>query len=375
MSCLQIRKRSLCIILGLVLIAAVLPLKVLGDVKPIDDLEDKLEGITEEEKAVLEELFLVQQEIDGLVEEEITINQEIDSLELQMKDLEMQIRITQEDYDLQLDILQQVMVNYQRGGPASYIEILLKSKNLSEFLMSLNIMKDISHNVNELLVSLESSKEELEEEKLLLTDKTNQVEEKKKELLITLHTKQELLAKQEQYLASLQEDREFYQDQLMNITQMWSDCQMIFSDVVKELNRIIGSGYFTEEDLNLNYGFFTVQGYIQGETFNQILNENSDMTETVFTFLEDLVVITVPEKHLELRGYFEIEDESAIIYVVEEGTFYDMPLEPSATTELFRNGPLFIDFNGITGDITAEFKINEVWSKEGTLNFVVIPQF
>lgn len=375
MNFLKNRKAWLGILLVATFIILVIPLKALGDVKPIDDLEEKLQGITEEEKAVLEELFRLEQEIDGMIAEEVSINQEIDALEQQRKSLEQQIEKTKEQYDVQLGILQQVLVNYQRGGPASYLEILFKSRNLSEFLMSLNIMKDISHNVNELLVTLESNKELLEQEKLLVAEKTEEIEKKKEELVVALKAKQELQDKQEEYLASLQEDREFYQEQLENIKLMWSDCQMIFSDVVKELNRIISSGYFTEDDLNLKFGFLTVQGYLEGETFNRILKENSTMTETVFNFHEGEVILQVPEKQLELKGYFEISDESAISYVVEEGTFYDMPLEPKARQELFSNGPLLIDFNGITGDMVVSFKIKEVWSEEGTLNFVVVPQF
>ena len=375
MSCLKKRNFVIVILSVFIFLMAVLPMRAFGDVKPIEELEDKLEGISEEEKVVLEELFRLQQEIDGLVAEETKVTHELESLQRQIEELGEEIKQKQVNYRQQLNVLEQVLVNYQRRGPASYIELLLKSNNLSEFLMSLNIMKDISHNVEELLVGLESSRLELEEEKLLLSEKTTQIEEKQAELLLTLEAKEEVQTKQETNLASLHKDREFYQEQLSNISQMWSDCQLIFSDVVKELNRIIGSGYYTEEDLNLTYGFFTVQGYLQGENFNRILKENSNMTDTIFLFEEEKVIIRVPEKHLELQGYFEIAGESAISYVVTEGTFYDLPLEAASMEELFRNGPLLIDFNGITGDMVMSFKINEVWSEEGTLNFVIIPQF
>ncbi|HWT76373.1 MAG TPA: hypothetical protein VN258_16875 [Mobilitalea sp.] len=368
--------RRTVIMIAFLLVAFTAPPKASGEVQKVTDIEDKLEGISEEEKKVLADLFSIKQEIDGLELEETTISTKIRTLQSQTKDLEAQIENKQGEYDVQLEVLKQVMVSYQRGGPASYLEILLREDNLSEFLKSLNIMKDISHNVNELLTTLDKSKKELEAEKEQLSAKTVQIEQKKDELLKNLDAKQQLQQKQEDYLASLQEDRTHYQEQLDNITQMWTDCKSFFTDIVKELNRIIGSGYFTEADLNLDYGFFTVQGYLKEDTFNQVLSENSSITQTAFHFQGDQVVIEVPEKHLVLTGHFEIAGESAIKYVVEKGTFYDMPLEEASIEELFQNGPLLIDFKGITGDaVIVDFDINEVWSEDETLNFVIVPQF
>lgn len=370
------RYRRLAILLSFALFAAAVPPKVSGEVTQITEINDKLEGISEEEKAVLEDLFSIQQEIDEIKAQADTINSEITTLKSQTKDLETQIDEKQEDYDLQLEVLKQVMVNYQRVGPASYLEVLLKADNLSEFLKCLNIIKDISHNVKELLTTMEDSKKNLEEERLQLAQKTEELEGKQEELQENLLTQQVLQEEQEDYLASLMEDRDFYQEQLDNINNMWTDSQTLFADIVVELNRIISSGYFTEEDMNLEFGFFTVKGYLDGETFNRILAENSSLTQTNFLFQEDKVVIEVPEKHLVLTGYFEIAGESAIQYVVTDGTFYDLPLEKASIDELFRNGPLLIDFNGITGNvISIDFEINEVWSEDGTLNFIVIPQF
>lgn len=363
-------------ILTFVLITVLLPMHASGEVTPISDLEDKLNGISEEEKVVLEELFTLQQEIDALQQEEDNINSDIEDLNNQITGLEKEIKNKQEDYDLQLNILEQVLVQYQRGGPASYLEILLNADSLSEFIKSLNIMKDMSHNVNELLNGLQEGKKELEAEKSRLDDKNVQLEQKKIELIENIHSKQKVQQEQEAYLTSLKEDRTFYEEQLSNVKQIWADCQTLFHSMVVELTRIISSGYFTVEDLNIEYGFFAAQGYLKEDVFNSVLSENSDLLKIQFHFEENRVVLEVPEKHLVLNGNFVIAGESAIEYEVDSGTFYDMPLEASAISELFINGPLRIDFKSIAGDMDImDFKISEVESKDGALNFIIIPQF
>jgi peptidoglycan hydrolase CwlO-like protein len=370
------KKRNAVILIFLAAALIFVPFKVYGEVAPITDVEDKLENITSEEMKVLQQLFTLSQEITGLEKQEGEINADIDELEVKISDLDKDIDEKQKDYDLQLGLLEQVLVNYQRNGPASYLEILLSADNLSTFLKSLNIMKDISHNVNQLLTTLQDGKKVLEEERNQLKNTTALLEQKKVDLVSTITEKEKVQIEQQDYLLSLQSDKAFYQEQLDNLTQRWEDCRLLFPSISDEISSIIGAGYFTLEDLNLDSSVLSMTGYIADDTFNRILTEHSTVTQTSFRFEEDQVVIEVPEEHLILKGNFIISGESAIQYEVTEGTFYDMPLEAASIDELFENGPLLIDFDAITGDmIIIDFELNDVWSTEDALNFVIIPKF
>ncbi|MFT4146657.1 MAG: hypothetical protein QM644_19610 [Mobilitalea sp.] len=368
--------RLVSIVLVLLLLTGLLPLKAIAEVQQIQELEEKLEGISDEEKVVLEKLFSIKQEIDGLRIEEEAIQADITTLNEEMKELEEQINGQKEEYDLQLSILEKVLVNYQRGGATSYLEILLMANNLSDFLKSLNIMKDISHNVNDLLTVLKDNKLKLEQKQELLVKKSSELKEKQEALLSTIENKQALQQEQEEYLATLLNKRDYYQEQLAQIVLLWTDNQTLFANLMKEINDIIAAGYFTEEDLNLNIGFFNISGYLEEETFNQIIADNSTLTPVKFLFDEEQVVIEVVDKHLVLKGHFIIEGDKAIEYQVEEARFFDLPLEPETLKELFQNGPIVFDFEGIAKDmIQMDFRIEDVWSEEGTLNFIIYPQF
>ncbi|MDF2942470.1 MAG: hypothetical protein K0S01_1328 [Herbinix sp.] len=374
----KIIKRSIKItgIMAIVLVLIITPVPVLGDVQPITEMEDKLTGITEEEKEVLEDLFTITQEINEIKHQETQINEEINNLQVQIKDLADGIEEKQRDYDLQLDILEQVLVNYQRGGPASYLEILLGADNLTTFLKSINIIKDISRNVGELLDGLEEGKKVLIKEKNNLDVKALLLKDKKAELQVNLHKNQLLQEEKEVYLASLQEQRDFYQEQLGNLETMWTDCTNLFTDIVEEITRVIGVGNFTTEDLNLSLGFTKIQGSIGEDTFNRNVKENSELPETIFHFDQNQVVIEVPEKHLVLTGDFVIEGDSAIQYEVQEGTFYDMPLEKNSIEELFQNGPLLIDFKTMAGAmVNINFTLNKVETQDGILAFEIKPEW
>lgn len=353
----------------ILLIVSIIPAQVFGDVKPIEDMEETLSGITEEQKTVLEDLFRLSQKIDMIEREKKKINKDIADLQHQIDTLEEEINEKQRAYDLELDTLKKVLVYYQRGGPATYLEILLSADSLTEFLKSINVIKDISKNVNELLNSLEESKRILLEEKKSLDDKVLELEAKNDELKENLKSHQLVLQKQEKYLQSLNEQREYYEEQLGNLEEMWDNSKKLFADIVDEITRIISEGYFTMEDLNISLGFQEMTGSIKEDRFNELLQKEALLSHTKVRFEENQVIIEVPENHLVLVGDFILEGESSVRYEVEEALFYDFPLEESSIQELFQKGPLILDFHEIAEDMNFDFTVTDVESTMGQLNF------
>lgn len=352
------------------------PSHAAGEVATITELKEKLENISEEEKAVLTELFAIEQDISALEADEKKLAAEIERLQESISKLTTSIEEKQSSYDKQLDILKQVLVNYQRRGPASYLEIILQAKDLSSFIKSLNILKDISHNTNELLTELKEGKTELEEKKSSLEADKTLLRQKLDKLAEDLKIKQQLQKQKEDYLAVLQQDRDNYSKQLELVAGMWEECMRLFPEISEEIKEIIEAGYLTFEDLHIKLGFFTMSGYIDEKTFNKVLADNSKLTQTLFKFEDGRVVIDVPQERLLLRGKFIITGKSAVSFVADEGYFYDLPLEQTSIDELFANEGLTIDFERIADDvITINFKITDVGSEEGRLSFVIVPQF
>ena len=348
------------------------PLHVSGEVAPIEDTKDKIENISKEEMEVLEKLFVISKEVEALEQEEEKLNIEVMDIRAQIDDLEVVIDDTLKEYDAEKELLRQVLIYYQRGGPASYLEILLKAESFGEFLKSLNAIKDISHNVSGLLDTLETSRQKLQGEKEQLDGKAELLMKKQYELGQKLKERVAAEQEQEAYLSGLEENRTYFEEQLENLQLLWDDCRKVFSNTVTETTRIIGEGYFSADDLNLGMGLFTMPGAIEDVTFNQVLNDNSEMTETYFHFKDKEVVLEVPMLHLMLYGNFVIAEESAIRYEVTSGTFYDLPLDELSLQVLFEHGPLIIDFAAITGDIEiVDFILQEVYSEEGHLAFVI----
>lgn len=370
----MVRKKVIAIILILVLCVSTMvkPHKVSGEVKPIEEAKEQLQGISEEEQKTLERLFILTQEIEEMEREEARITKEINELTIEIDELDKSIIKEQEEYDLNLGLLELVLKSYQRSGPASYLDIILKAENLTAFIKSLNLIKDISRNTAELLAAIDEGKRILEEKKQSLADNMALLEIKREELKEPIAQRKRLIKEQEDYLDSLSEEKELYQQHLDNVKLMWDNLKEMFSKIVDEFARIISEGHITMEDLNLEFNFFTISGSIHQDTFNRIINDNSTLPRIVCSFSEDNVRIEVPDNNLVLDGYFELTGPSALLFVPKTGTFFGMTLEKESIDELFKNGPLLIDFEQVAGDlVTIDIELDEVETIDGYIRFSI----
>jgi hypothetical protein len=170
----------------------------------------------------------------------------------------------------------------------------------------------------------------------------------------------------------LSEEKELYQQHLDNVKLMWDNLKKLFSEIVDEYARIINEGHFTMEDLNLQFSFFSLKGSIHEDTFNRIMNDNSTLSRMVFSFGQGRVRIEVPDNSLVLYGYFELRDTSSLLFIPEEGTFYGMALETESINELFKDGPLLLDFEQVAGDlVTIDIKLKDVEVADGFISFSI----
>ena len=361
------RKSNVIVLISLALMA-VLPGFVSGQARPALEMQHRLDGISENEKAVLETLFILSQEIEEMDREQQDITRKMEALREEVKAVAEKIENRQRDYENKLDILKQVLVSYQRNGPASYLSIILRADSLSSFLRSINIIKDLVRNTRELLDRLEQDWKRLMAERESLADKIALLETKEEDLKEAMAKKRQLREEQEAYLNSLKEEGDHYRELLTNLQDMWDMIKELVSDIINEFNRIIGEGKFPMEELDLKFSLLGIRGTIREETLNSVYRENSNLDEIVFHFYPGRAEIEIPEKQLVLAGTFSIEEGRVLKFVAEEGSFYGMKLEQASLDELFRDGYLSIDFGAF-----SDVSLQSVKICDGYLEFTVKP--
>lgn len=321
---------------------------------PFSQIEEKLKGISKEEKEVLQNLFVLMQEIEGMEREAEKLSLDIDKIDQEIKDLEVTIAKEEENYEKKKEGLKQVLKSYQRMGSSSYLEIILDSDSLNDFLNRINILQDITRNTGELLNIIEASKEKLSAEKERLNEKLILIKEKQRQLEESLVKKIQLKNDKEEYLISLKGNREYYQEQLDNLQKIWNELQQTFSKAASEFSRIIEEEDLPMDAIKISFGFFSVKGTMEEKTFNDIVKKHSQLPNMIFSFSPNKMKVELPERNLSLEGTLFILGGNTLKFQVEEGSFYGMPLEPWAIDELFKEGNLVINLKPLLGDNTLD---------------------
>lgn len=320
-----------------------------GAEDPFAEVQEKLAGISIEEREVLKKLFVLAGEIKDMERAEMEIKQEIEIINQEVKDLEDTIAAEEMSYENRRTVLKQILRSYQKRGPGSYLEIILSSDNLATLLQRINTFRDLTRNTGELLSSLEESRTKLSQEKKKFTEQIVQIQGKQEALRKSMANKLQLIETQEAYLASLSGEKAFYQEYLTNLQKLLDELGSFFTEIAGEFSQIIKEGNLPPGALKTSITLRSIKGSIEEKTFNDIIKENPRLPEMIFSFHPGKIEMNIPQKNLLLVGNFVILDGKALKFEVKEGTFYGMPLEKGTLEELFREGHLVLDLKPLVG--------------------------
>lgn len=359
--------RKISLLIFIVLIASF----ILVQANPPQEIEQRLQGLTEKEQETLTALFTMTQEIQAMEREELALASQLKEMEQESVRLEEEIAAEEERYNQKRSALEQVLKSYQRMGPGTYLEILMDSDSLAELLRRINTLRDITGRTGRLLEDIEASKAKLADERLTLKNKRSLMEEKLSIAQKTMIEKLKLKEAREAYLTSLKEQQIFYQGYLAEIQQMWEQTKPMFGEIAKEFSTLISAGNLPPEAIKISFSLYMIKGTIDEVTFNELLSKQEKLPRMVFDFQPDRVQIELPEQGLSLRGSFTIPEENVLRFEAAEGSFFEMPLEPEAIEELFEAGALELNLKTILGKNTLQ----TIEIQDETLQMSIKPDF
>lgn len=159
-----------------------------------DELSERVVKIQELE----DKIQTSQSEIDGMEEELAT-------LQTKMEETSRKLNVVQNNYKENEELLEERLVVLYETGDVTFIDILLRSASLIEFLSNYYTIEQIVQNDTELLETIEKERKEIEKTK---TD----LEQQKANLKI-------LKAKKEQAKVSLQNNKTIQENEVSKLTE------------------------------------------------------------------------------------------------------------------------------------------------------------
>ena len=165
----------------------------------IDESNNRLQAVQDELSTNMQELQELDSQIAQSQNELNNINTDISDLMKQITENEEKLNKTQAEFDKIQDLLDARIIKMYETPKFEFLQVILASKNATEFLSTYYAMKELAEYDKELLDTVRKQKEEIETTKKILA-------EKKRQVVASKQTQQ----KKAQVLANTKTMRQYY---------------------------------------------------------------------------------------------------------------------------------------------------------------------
>lgn len=146
----------------------------------IDESNTELSNIGEELTENLQQIQKLDENIQTSEKNLEELNSEISKMEEEVFKVEGELQEVTEKYNIQKDILDKRLVAVYENGSNNYLEALLGSRNIVEFISTYFLISEITSYDKDLLDLVKQEKNQIEERSLELNSKTEELETQKR---------------------------------------------------------------------------------------------------------------------------------------------------------------------------------------------------
>lgn len=139
----------------------------------LSSANENLEGLQVELTEALEEVSKIEAQIaDGEAELEET-TAKLEELEKEIKQIQEKLNVIETDYEKQKDMFEKRIVALYEMGETTYLDVLLSSKSITDFISNYYLIGEVAQYDSELLDTIEREKNKIEQIKEQITQKND----------------------------------------------------------------------------------------------------------------------------------------------------------------------------------------------------------
>jgi len=144
-----------------------------------EEAENELKDVKDNKSALMKEIQSLSDSIADNEDKIAEINGELVSLNKEIKELKQNLKETEEKFlDQEEALKKKIALDYEMGE-VTYLDVLLNSNGILDFLSNYYLISEIMQKDNELLDTIETQKEKIENDKSKLEEKQKEVKRQK----------------------------------------------------------------------------------------------------------------------------------------------------------------------------------------------------
>lgn len=152
----------------------------MGDIDDqISETKDEIKEVKSEISDKMKEIQKITDEINGYQDEIDELNDELSKLQSSIKQQEEELKKAEENYEKQKELLQKRLVAMYESGRTSFLDVLLSSEDITDFLSRYYLMSELAESDSKLLEKIDADKVDIETKKETLEASKEKVEANK----------------------------------------------------------------------------------------------------------------------------------------------------------------------------------------------------
>ena len=190
----------------------------------IDSTKDEISEVQSQLSGTMKQIQTLNAQISDYESQIDDLNSQIGDLEDSISDAQVKLNEAEAKYQKQEEMLQQRLVAMYEAGDTSYLDVLLSSADITDFISNYYIISEIAEYDTELLDQMEKNKNEIQVAKESLETSKTQIEAVKSSKQATASSLKVSQASKQNYVSQLSEDEQSLQD---NLEQFEADKKVI----------------------------------------------------------------------------------------------------------------------------------------------------
>ena len=187
--------------------------------KKIEENQQKKDEVTAEKNKTVEEVEDITNQITNYENQISELNTKIDELNAKIEDSQNKLNEAQTKYDEQEDLLEARLVVSYEEGETSYLDVLLASESITDFISNYYLVTELATSDAELLDSIQKQKEEIEQAKTDLENSKKELDTSKAEKQSITTQLEQTKSEKNQKVTELTEDEQQIQAQIDELAE------------------------------------------------------------------------------------------------------------------------------------------------------------
>jgi len=200
----------------------------------IKQTEEDLSHVEENLTGIMADIRELTAQISEYENEIYDLNLQISDLEEKISEAEANLKQAEEDYEEQKQNLEARLVALYEMGETTYLDVLLSSASITDFISKYYIVSEIAEYDNNLLDSIEKNKNSIEQAKISLENSKTEVETLKNNKQATADSLKASQATKQGYMNELTSEQKTLQAQLDQFEKDKQDIQRQIADLARQ---------------------------------------------------------------------------------------------------------------------------------------------